>query len=166
MVFHLFSSSSLLQVSLLSSPPSFWFLPALTMAPKRKVPSTEVEISGPTSTRPKRSPKAPVEVAAEPKRYRPTFKVELVVDSEKDPSWVLDEPIADSEARTTWPERYQVIQVCSDLYIYSFFKLLKLMKFYIFCRRRKLYLYQRRKRKSKFSNPFASSGWLALEIYV
>ncbi|KAF3510205.1 hypothetical protein F2Q69_00004774 [Brassica cretica] len=80
------------------------------MAPKRKVPSTEVEISGPTSTRPKRSPKAPVEVAAEPKRYRPTFKVELVVDSEKDPSWVLDEPIADSEARTTWPERYQVIQ--------------------------------------------------------
>ncbi|CAN6821581.1 unnamed protein product [Brassica oleracea] len=80
------------------------------MAPKRKVPSTEVDISGPTSTRPKRSPKAPVEVAAEPKRYRPTFKVELVVDSEKDPSWVLDEPIADSEARTTWPERYQVIQ--------------------------------------------------------
>ncbi|CAN6821878.1 unnamed protein product [Brassica oleracea] len=80
------------------------------MAPKRKVPSTEVEISGPTSTRPKRSPKAPVEVAAEPIRYRPTFKVELVVDSEKDPSWVLDEPIADSEARTTWPERYQVIQ--------------------------------------------------------
>ncbi|CAF1707060.1 hypothetical protein HID58_054867 [Brassica napus] len=80
------------------------------MAPKRKVPSTEVEISGPTSTRPKRSPKAPVEVAAEPIRYRPTFKVELVVDSKKDPSWVLDEPIADSEARTTWPERYQVIQ--------------------------------------------------------
>ncbi|KAL0677468.1 hypothetical protein Bca4012_005449 [Brassica carinata] len=76
------------------------------MAPKRKVPSTEVEISGPTSTRPKRSPKAPVEVAAEPIRYRPTFKVELVVDSKKDPSWVLDEPIADSEARTTWPERY------------------------------------------------------------
>ncbi|KAG5394062.1 hypothetical protein IGI04_024025 [Brassica rapa subsp. trilocularis] len=80
------------------------------MAPKRKVPSTEVEISGPTSTRPKISPKAPVEVAAEPIRSRPKFKVELVVDSKKDPSWVLDEPIADSEARTTWPERYQVIQ--------------------------------------------------------
>lgn len=89
------------------------------MAPKRKVPSTEVEISGPTSTRPKISPKAPVEVAAEPIRSRPKFKVELVVDSKKDPSWVLDEPIADSEARTTWPERYQVIQVYAQIYTFT-----------------------------------------------
>lgn len=82
------------------------------MAPKRKIPSTELEISGSISTRPRRSPKAPVEVAVEPIRSpKFKFKIELVVEkSEKDPSWVLDEPIDDSEARIKWPERYQVVQ--------------------------------------------------------
>ncbi|KAL0863101.1 hypothetical protein Bca101_042219 [Brassica carinata] len=82
------------------------FSPApLTMASKRKIPSTEAEISGPTSTRPKRSPKPPMKFAV---ALGNESKAEVVVvDSEKDPSWVLDDPIPDSEARTTWPERYQ-----------------------------------------------------------
>ncbi|KAF8047035.1 hypothetical protein N665_3247s0001, partial [Sinapis alba] len=85
------------------------------MAPKRKIPSTEVEISVSTSTSAKRSPKAPrfqvaFTVAVEPIRSRSKAKVEVVDDSEKDPSWILDEPIADSEARSNWPERYQVVQ--------------------------------------------------------
>ena len=119
MVFHLFSSSITSSGLTRLISPFLQISPALIMAPKRKVPSTEVEISGPTSTRPKISPKAPVEVAAEPIRSRPKFKVELVVDSKKDPSWVLDEPIADSEARTTWPERYQVIQVYAQIYTFT-----------------------------------------------
>ncbi|CAH8391149.1 unnamed protein product [Eruca vesicaria subsp. sativa] len=72
---------------------------ALIMAPKRKLPSTDDEISCPTSTTAKRIPKSLLEVI-EP----------VVIDSEKDPSWILDEPIADSEARVNWPERYQLIE--------------------------------------------------------
>lgn len=87
------------------------------MATKRKRASTKVENSG-SASKATRNSKAGVAAAEnEP--------IDVVEDSENESTArFLDEPIADAEARRTWPERYseiEVSQIWTNLLYFDFF---------------------------------------------
>ena len=73
------------------------------MAPKRKRPATKDDTTKSIPKPKKRAPKRAKTVKEEP--------VAVVEEGEKHVARFLDEPIPESEAKSTWPDRYNPIEV-------------------------------------------------------
>jgi len=82
------------------------------MAPKRKRPATKDDTTKSIPKPKKRAPKRAKTVKEEP--------VTVVEEGEKHVARFLDEPIPESEAKSTWPDRYKPIEVISYIGNWNF----------------------------------------------